>query len=52
MKDNGVQKILEALPDWFAIILHKDESWNKMIEYRVNHTKVERRFLETTSLHI
>lgn len=32
---------------WFEIALHKDESWNEMIEYGVNHAKVERRFLES-----
>ena len=37
---------------WFEIALHKDESWNEMIEYGVNHAKVERRFLESIPLHI
>lgn len=37
---------------WFEIALHKDESWNEMIEYGVNHTKVERRFLKSILLHI
>jgi len=36
----------------FKIALHKDESWNEMIEYGVNHAKVERRFLESIPLHI
>ncbi len=40
-------KICELL-----IALHKDESWNEMIEYGVNHANVERRFLESIPLHI
>lgn len=37
---------------WFEISLHKDESWNEMIEYGVNCAKVERCFLESIPLHI
>lgn len=37
---------------WFEIFLHKDESWNEMIEYGVKCAKVERRFLESIPLHI
>ncbi len=37
---------------WFEVSLHKDESWNEMIEYGVKYAKVERRFLESVPLHI
>lgn len=36
----------------FEISLHKDETWNEMIEYGVNYAKVERCFLESIPLHI
>lgn len=37
---------------WFEISLAKDESWNEMITYGVEHAKVEREYLETIPLHI
>ena len=37
---------------WFQIALHKDDSWNEMIEYGVEEAKVERHFLESIPLHI
>ena len=46
-------KLLVALKGkWFEISLKSDETWNEMIEYGAVHANVERRYLETISLHI
>lgn len=37
---------------WFALPLHKDNTWDTMIEYGVTIAQVERHFLETIPLHI
>lgn len=37
---------------WFEISLHKDKTWEEMIEYGVNIAKVERRYLENVPLYI
>lgn len=37
---------------WFQISLTKDKSWGEMIEYGVEHAKVERQYLESIPLHI
>lgn len=36
----------------FEVSLHKDETWNEMIEYGVEFAKVERHFLEKIPLHV
>lgn len=36
----------------FDISLHKDETWDEMIEYGVHVAKVERSFLEKIPLHV
>ncbi len=37
---------------WFKIAIHKDDSWNEMINYGVNYAKVERNYLESIPLYI
>lgn len=37
---------------WFEIALERDESWDDMIAYGVKVAEVERRYLESVSLHI
>ena len=57
--DNADKKFLKTLQERIDTKelmpnLGKDEykRWNEMIEYGVNHAKVERRFLESIPLHI
>ena len=40
------------LGKFFSISLHRDDTWNDMIEYGVNVADVERCFLENVPLHV
>lgn len=47
------EQLLVILKDkWFKISLKRDETWDEMIQYGMEHAKVERCYLESIPLHI